>query len=442
MSQRTFTYGRMAGNRLPSGVSPAAASSGAKSHAAGSKLPVQGTGFTLPHFPFQPLPTPLGKPPYRFDLSDLLHPDDVAQITKAGKLVFHTVGDTGDERGKQMDFVAEMMTADYDKSPADGVPAFMYHLGDVVYFAGDIDMYGSCFYETYAEYPALIVSIAGNHDCQPDDPQDSPTHVVDPNKKPLDGWIQNFMSPTPNKLGSLKTTSQRTQMNLPNVYWTFTTPLATIIGLFSNVSENDAEIHPDQIEWFKGELKAADPNKALIVAIHHPPYSGDVEHSGSTASERVLFESFAATNRYPQLILSGHVHNYQRFTVAEQTGNITCVVLGNCGYSKLGKLHKINGGYPKAPLKLSPTLTLNQYDQDNFGFCRIEVTQKQIVGTYFSAPYAESQTPQTTQYDQFTINLAGGASPRAAGNASPSGAAKKQAAAKKKAARTAKSGRR
>lgn len=53
-------------------------------------------------------------------------------------------------------------------------------------FAGDIQGYGENFYETYAEYPGLIVSIPGNHDCQPDDPQDGP---VDPNKKPLDGWV-------------------------------------------------------------------------------------------------------------------------------------------------------------------------------------------------------------------------------------------------------------
>jgi hypothetical protein len=430
----------MAGNRnLSTSGTP---SSAAKSHATGAKIPVQGGHFALPHFPFQPLPTPLGKPPFRFDLSDLLHPDDVAKIAQSGKLVFHTVGDTGDERGKQMDFVAEMMTADYDKSPAGAAPAFMYHLGDVVYFAGDIDKYGSCFYETYAEYPGLIVSIAGNHDCQPDDPQDSPGGVVDPAKKPLDGWIQNFMSPTPNKVGSLKTSSQRTQMNLPNVYWTFTTPLATIIGLFSNVSEGDAEIHADQIEWFKGELKDADPTKALIVAIHHPPYSGDVEHSGSTTAERILFESFAAVNRYPHLILSGHVHNYQRFTVKEASGPLTCVVIGNCGYSRLGKLHKINNAYPKAPLVLSPTLTLNEYDQDNFGFARIEVTRTAITGNYYSAPYAESQTPQTKLFDSFTIPLSsqgggGGVPARPAAGSKPASNKGKPAkpAAKKKAAK-------
>ncbi len=402
MSKHVLAPGRGAGNQRPQ----ASAAPTTQSHATNSVLAVQSTHFVAPHFPFQPLPPPLGKPPFRFDLSQLLHPDEVNKIAQT-KLVFHTVGDTGDERGKEMDFVAAMMTEDYDNSPEGEAPAFYYHLGDVVYFAGDVNDYGENFYETYAEYPALIVSIPGNHDCQPDDPQDGP---VDPNKKPLDGWVQNFMSNDPTKLGSLKTTSSRTQMDLPNVYWTFTTPLATVIGLFSNVGETEAELHQDQIDWFKGELKAADANKALIVAIHHPPFSGDTEHAGSTVAEKVLFESFAATSRYPHLILSGHVHNYQRFTVkqTDNTGSIDipCVVAGAGGYSKLGKLHKVKGKYPVAPLQLTDTLKLEKYDQDNFGFLRLEVSKQQIAGTYFSARYDETVTaPKPAATDKFTIDL-------------------------------------
>ncbi len=422
MSRHRLSENRGAGNRqqqpghVPSGHGhPAhgnashrhAQENGHKSHAHGSPFPVQNKTFVPQHFPFQPLPTPNGESPFRFDLGQILHPDAVQKITQDGKLVFHSVGDTGDERGKEMDFVAKMMTTDYDHSADTEVPAFFYHLGDVVYFAGDIDKYGECFYETYAEYPALIVAIPGNHDCQPDDPQDGP---VDPAKKPLDGFVQNFMSKDPTQLGSLKTTSSRTQMNLPNVYWTFTTPFATFIGLFSNVSETEAELHQDQIDWFKGELTAADKTKALIVAIHHPPYSGDTEHSGSTVSEHILFSSFAATGVYPHMILSGHVHNYQRFTVKEQVGGHTievpCIVAGNGGYSKLGKLQKVNGAYPKQPVELTPTLTLAAYDQVNFGFIRFEVTSTEIIGKYFSAPYAEDLTPQTKEFDTFTINLA------------------------------------
>jgi acid phosphatase type 7 len=120
-----------------------------------------------------------------------------------------------------------------------------------------------------------------------------------------------------------------------------------------------------------------------------------------------LFESFEATGVYPHLILAGHVHNYQRFTVKQQTGkgeaDITCVVAGAGGYSKLGKLHKIGKKYPPTPMTLTDTLKLEKYDQDNFGFLRLEVTKQEITGTYFSAPYQEEATPKTAKTDQFSI---------------------------------------
>jgi acid phosphatase type 7 len=370
-------------------------------------FPVQALRFTPHNWPFQPLPQPKDPTPYRYDLSRLLTAADIQKIKDSGALVMHTVGDTGDSRGRQKDFVAAMMTADTESLGETKKPAFFYHLGDIVYFAGDVNMYGDNFYETYRLYPPFIVSIAGNHDCQPDDPQDG---SVDPNKYPLDGWVKNFMSSDPTQVGSLKTGAGRTQMDLPNVFWTFTTPFATIIGLFSNVGENEGEIHQDQLDWFTSELQAADQNLALIVTVHHPPFSGDTEHSGSTAVYRSLFDSFAAARRYPHLILSGHVHNYQRFThtveAAPGDGQIACVVTGAGGYTHLGKLHKINGRYPNTPLDLGATLRLEGYDHDNFGFLRLEISERAIEGTYLSAPYSTAEDPVGQTADRFSINLA------------------------------------
>ncbi|HEY1940041.1 MAG TPA: metallophosphoesterase [Candidatus Angelobacter sp.] len=412
MSPRFFSTGQGAGNRrshTPPITGGAAAAPARARSAAGQRstiFPVQAAAtdrIQLPHYPFQPLPAPNGPSPYRFDLSQLLPADDVTRI-KNGVLVLHAVGDTGDQRGRQQDFVAALMAQDATELPDEKKPAFLYHLGDVVYFAGDIDKYGANFYETYTDYPSFIVAISGNHDCQPDDPQDGP---VDPNKVPFDGWVQNFMSKNPAQLGSLKTNSNRTQMDLPNVFWTFTTPLATIIGLCSNVGETEGEFHQDQIDWFRRELKAADPKLALIVTVHHPPFSGDVEHSGSSVVEKMLFDAFSATNRYPHLILSGHVHNYQRFTNVVQDMQIPCVVAGAGGYTKLGTLHKINGQDPPAPLPLGGGLTLEQYDQTEFGFLRLEVSKTEIVGSYFAAPYtAGSNVPKPGMKDSFTIDLA------------------------------------
>jgi hypothetical protein len=87
-----------------------------------------------PHYPFQPLPTPLGPPPFRYDLSQLLSPADIEQITTDGVLVCHAVGDTGDYRGQQKNFVAQLMTQD----AATSHPACVYKKGVVIYLAGDI----------------------------------------------------------------------------------------------------------------------------------------------------------------------------------------------------------------------------------------------------------------------------------------------------------------
>jgi hypothetical protein len=57
-------------------------------------------------------------------------------------------------------------------------------------------------------------------------------------------------------------------------------------------------------------------------------------------------------------------------------------------------------------LQLSDTLRLESYDDQYFGFLRLEVAKDAIVGTYYSAPYVEGETPKPRVTDGFTINLA------------------------------------
>jgi 3',5'-cyclic AMP phosphodiesterase CpdA len=90
-------------------------------------------------------------------------------------------------------------------------------------------------------------------------------------------------------------------------------------------------VEADQAEWLTGELAAAPNDKALIVALHHPPYSGDAHHSSSIAMRTLLDEAFAASGRTPNLVLSGHVHNYQRWSVQQGDGSLTYVVAGAGG---------------------------------------------------------------------------------------------------------------
>ena len=85
---------------------------------------------------------------------------------------------------------------------------------------------------------------------------------------------------------------------------------------------------------------------------------------------------------------------------------IPCVVAGAGGYTRLGKLQKINGAYPNVPFSVANDLTLEKYDHANFGFLRIEVSRGQIIGVYSSAPYTPGASPTATEIDNFTVDLA------------------------------------
>src|SRR3954447_3383022 len=132
---------------------------------------------------FQPLPPPLGEPPYHYDLKDAV-PDIEAVVQAAGKIVFHTVGDTGGIKNpKSQRAVAAVMKGDLNKDRNER-PSFFYHLGDVVYYNGEYTQYYEQFYEPYDHYDAPIFSIPGNHDGDP----------ASPLQTSLDGWVAYFMT--------------------------------------------------------------------------------------------------------------------------------------------------------------------------------------------------------------------------------------------------------
>ena len=129
---------------------------------------------------FQPLPRPLGLPPYHYDLVENF-PAIGDAITQDKKLVLHVVGNSGGvQDGEFQSNVAEQMI-DHLTSGKGAKPQFCYHVGDVVYFTGMKDDYYAQFYEPYAHYDVPILSIPGNHDGEVDDPTAQTS---------LDGWVQ------------------------------------------------------------------------------------------------------------------------------------------------------------------------------------------------------------------------------------------------------------
>ena len=60
--------------------------------------------------------------------------------------------------------MADQLSIDCVTDEAGNRPAFLFHLGDVVYNFGESRYYYDQFYEPYRAYPAPVFAVAGNHD--------------------------------------------------------------------------------------------------------------------------------------------------------------------------------------------------------------------------------------------------------------------------------------
>lgn len=354
---------------------------------------------THPNQVFHPLPPPPGPAPYHLTLESVLSLDRMQQINNAGRLVFHAAGDTGGiQYGTPQRIVAMHMVDDLQTANA----AFFYHLGDVVYYNGEASSYYAQYYDPYLSYDAPILAIPGNHD-------GDPLPGGDPS---LAAFVANFCAPTP-RITPEAGEVQRHAMTQPNVYWTLQAPYVTIIGLYTNVPEG-GQLDNDQIAWFQAELQAAPEEKALIVAMHHPIYSFDMFHAGSVYMSHILDDAISATGRVPDMVLSGHVHNYQRFTrhftdAGGQQRDIPFIVAGAGGYFHLHYEQSINNN----PIANGHTVQdgntdvkLETYCDNRHGFLRLEVSADEITGTYLTVPRPqESWGNPAVSFDTFTLHL-------------------------------------
>ncbi len=335
--------------------------------------------------PFQPLPAPTGAAPYR------LAANSVKEGLSTTQRVIHVIGDHGGVKDPNPQAqVAKALVADVA-----GVD-YCYSVGDVVYFNGAKSEYPPQFYEAYADYNRPFFAIPGNHDGDPEEDGEAS----------CEAFVRYFCDPTPQLLPEVAEYNRDT-MDQPNVYWTLTDPLVTIIGLYSNVPSG-GRIEQDQQEWLVEELKAAPEGVALIVALHHPPYSCDAHHGGSQRMGTILDAAFTAAKRWPDLVLTGHVHDYQRFTrsvqwpppnssggYASQTKQIPYIVCGAGGYHNLHAMaHDAEKG-----LQATSDTVLEAFDATQWGFLRLSITPSGINGVYTGVDREGNVTPNVDTFE-------------------------------------------
>ena len=210
-------------------------------------------------------------------------------------------------------------------------------------------------------------------------------------------------------------------MYQPGVFFRLDAPFVQILALFSNGGEREGVIKGgvvgnDQWNFLVEQLKQVKPSRAneqrraLLVAVHHPPFSGGGGHSGSTHMLKDLDAAFTEAGVAPDAILSGHAHNYQRFTrVVSYNGKamqVPYIVAGNGGHN----ITPLKTGFDRKPIRTplhgAPTAggasdhSLRQYF-NGFGHLLITVTKRvvtiDLIGT-------KTQTDEPV--DSVTVDLA------------------------------------
>ena len=323
-------------------------------------------------------------------------------LETAGQIVFHCVGDTGSNIGPvTQSLVADKMVSDFNEANPADVPSFFYHLGDVVYFFGEGEYYYDQFYDPYRNYPAPILGIPGNHDgiVYPGDP--APT---------LAAYQRNFCAasaaPSPDAGGLVRTT-----MIQPGVYYTLDAPFVRILGVYSNVLEDPGVISDQngmyplldqrQITFLTAALRRVKTQKyrgAVIIATHHPPYTYGIDHGSSPLMLSDIEKACTAAGLWPHALLSGHAHNYQRYTRFAGGHQIPFVVAGCGGHSPLTAMRTA----VRTPYKVDDTLTLESYDDTNYGYLRIVVNPTAMRIEFH--PESDSGSTKTPD-DLVTVNL-------------------------------------
>jgi len=384
----------------------------------------------------QPIPPPRQGVPSYIELQDYLPDALIESIDAAGQIVFHAVGDTGAAKSsakqsalvslEDQAAVADAMTADVQDG-GDGGPAFFFHLGDVIYNFGEGQYYYDQFYEPYREYDRPIFAIPGNHDGMVFGQGSSAPQVPT-----LDAFLTNFCAAAPAPSPDAPT-SVRSVMTQPGVYFTLDAPFVSIIGLYSNVMDTGGGIISsqggmfplvnDQLSFLTGELERLKPQRlakerAVLIVVHHPPLSVDAKTGGTGGLMKDIDACCQAADFWPDALLSGHAHLYQRFTRNVSGRDVPYIVSGS-------------GGFAATPpqTKAPPAGTVigdHRLDVDpliKFGYLTLQTDAKTLNITFKTAP----RGGPVTQLDFVTLNLETGKITASGSGPNPAGGKKKKA---------------
>ena len=193
----------------------------------------------------------------------------------------------------------------------------------------------------------------------------------------------------------------RTAQIQPGVFFTFEAPFVRILVFYSNALEDpgviaNSTIGNSQLDFLEAALNRVKAEKykgALVFADHHPPFTGaGTRHSGSPDMLAQIDGKCQKVGVWPHAFLSGHAHNYQRFTRTRQDGTqIPYIVCGNGGHNAQSLTR--GTAAPRAPQVIQTAqagrdqVVFENYDAapGHFGYLRVIANAAQLRIEYHPA---------------------------------------------------------
>jgi Bacterial Ig-like domain/Calcineurin-like phosphoesterase len=203
-------------------------------------------------------------------------------------------------------------------------PTTVFTTGDNAYEDGKLSEYEDCYRPNWGQFKTRTMPSPGNHEYQ-----------------------------TPGASGYFDYFSATPSPPVPNPgltpgkgYYSYNLGSWHIISLNSNCSFVETSTSgggcaagSDQVTWLKDDLAANSYTKCTLAYWHHPLFSSG-SLSGGNSNMKPFWDALYAAKA--DVVLNGHVHNYERFAPQDSNGELPAdpergireFVVGTGGYSK------------------------------------------------------------------------------------------------------------
>ncbi|QNP68430.1 metallophosphoesterase [Streptomyces roseirectus] len=266
--------------------------------------------------------------------------DKVIRRDDPERFSFMVIGDTGEGDDPQYAVVPGFL------KESEGT-RFAVVASDVIYPVGSADDYGTKFFRPYADYPAPIYAIPGNHDwyeglgafmrvfCD-----DAPPLPAEPRPRALSkAWLRDLLwhRPRPGDGQHLDEVRalRRAHAVQPGPYWAIDSGPVRIIGIDTGLL---GTVDAEQGAWLREVSRGPRPK---ILVTGSPLYVDGEHHPCAIEGGGTVDEIVRAPEHHYVAAIGGDIHNYQRYPVRLADGRTLQYVVSGGGGAFTHATHTI-----------------------------------------------------------------------------------------------------